>query len=59
MLKICNSAIVKLLTILLKSCIVRAYFQIIGKKSKICPIYKKGYKQITDHVIITNMWKNI
>ena len=46
MLKICDSAIVKLLTILFKNCISESIFPDNWRKSNICPIHKKGDKQI-------------
>ena len=44
MLKICDSAIVKPLTILSKNCISLGIFPDNWKKSNICPIHKKGDK---------------
>ena len=49
MLKICDSAIVKPLTILFKNCISEGIFPDNWKKSNICPIHKKGDKQIVDN----------
>ena len=49
MLKICDSAIVKPLTILFKNCISEGIFSDNWKKSNICPIHKKGDKQIVDN----------
>ena len=46
MLKICDLAIVKPLTILFKNCISEDIFPDNWKKSNICPIHKKGDKQI-------------
>ena len=46
MLKICDSAIVKPLTNLLKNCISEGIFPDNWKKSNICYIHKKGDKQI-------------
>ena len=46
MLKICDSAIVKPLAILIKNCII---FPDNWKKSNICPIHKKGDKEIVDN----------
>ena len=49
MLKICDSAIVKPLKILFKNCISEGIFPDNWKKSIICPIHKKGDKQIVDN----------
>ena len=49
MLKICDAAIVKPLTILFKNCIIEDIFPDNWKKSNICPIHKKGDKQIVDN----------
>ena len=49
MLKICDSAIVKPLTILFKNCISEGIFPDNWKKSNICPIHKKDDKQIVDN----------
>ena len=45
MLKMCDSAIVKPLTILSKNCISLGIFLDNWKKSNICPIHKKGDKK--------------
>ena len=49
MLKICDSAIVKPLTILYKNCISQVIFLDNWKKSNICFILKKGDKQIVNN----------
>ena len=49
MLKICDSAIVKPLTILFKNCISQGIFPDNWKKSNICPIHKKGDKQVVNN----------
>ena len=49
MLKLCDSAIVKPLTILFKNCISQGIFADNWKKSNICPIHKKGDKQIVNN----------
>ena len=49
MLKICDSAIVKPLTTLFKNCISQCIFLDNWKKSDICPILKKGDKQIANN----------
>ena len=45
MLKICDSAIIKLLSIISRDCMNHLNFPDIWKKSIICPIHKKGGKQ--------------
>ena len=45
MLQICDSAIVKPLSIIFNNCITQSIFPDIWKKSNICPIHKKGDKQ--------------
>ena len=49
-LKICDSAIVKPLSIIFNNCINQNVFPYVWKKSSICHIHKKGGK----HLIITN-----
>ena len=49
MLKICDSAIVKPLIILFTNCISEGIFPDSWKESNICPILKKGDKQIVDY----------
>ena len=49
MFKICDSAIVKPLTILFKNLISQGIFPDNWKKSNICPIHKKGDKQIVNN----------
>ena len=49
MLKICDSAIVKPLTILFKNCISQGIFPDNWKKSNICPTHRKGDKQIVNN----------
>ena len=46
MLKICDTAIVEPLSIIFNNCINQSLFPDIWKKSNICPIHKKGDKQI-------------
>ena len=46
MLKICDSAIVELLSILFNKCLNQSIFPDIWKRSNVCPIHKKGGKQI-------------
>ena len=46
MLKICDSAIVEPLSILFNNCMNQIMFPDICKRSNICPIHKKGDKQI-------------
>ena len=48
-LKICDSTIVKPLTIVFKNCISQGIFPDNWKKSNICPIHKKGDKQIVNY----------
>ena len=45
MLQICDSAIVKPLSIIFNNCITQSIFPDIWKKSNICPIHKKGDRQ--------------
>ena len=45
MLKICGSAIYKLLAIILKQCVDTSIFPSEWKKDNILPIHKKGDKQ--------------
>ena len=49
MLQICYSAIVKPLTVLFENCISQGIFPDNWKKSNICPIHEKGYKQIVNN----------
>ena len=49
LLKICDSAIVKPLTVLFKNCIIQGIFPDNWKKSNICLIHKKGDKQIVNN----------
>ena len=46
MLKICNLAIIKPLSIIFRNCINHSMFPDSWKKSNICPIHKKDDKQI-------------
>ena len=46
MLKICDSAIVEPLSILFNNCLNQSIFPDTRKRSNICPIHKKGDKQI-------------
>ena len=45
MLKICDLAIIKPLSIIFRNCINHSTFPDLWKKSNICPIHKKGDKQ--------------
>ena len=49
MLKICDSAIIKPLSIIFRNCISQSTFPDIWKKSNICPIYKKGDKEVINN----------
>ena len=49
MLKICDLAITKPLSITFRNCINNSTFLDLWKKSNICPIYKKGDKQIINN----------
>ena len=49
MLKICDSAIVKPLTLSFKNCISQGTFPDNWKKTNICPIHKKGDKQTVNN----------
>ena len=49
MLKICNLAITKPLFIIIRNCINNSTFPDLWKKSNICPIHKKGDKQIINN----------
>ena len=49
MLKICDNAIVEPLSIIFNNCINQSMFPDIWKKSNICPIHKKGDKQIINN----------
>ena len=46
MLKICDSAIAETLSVMFNSCINQSIFPDIWKRSNICPVHKKGDKQI-------------
>ena len=46
MLKICDTAIAETLSIIFNNCINQSMFPDIWKRSNICPIHKKGDKQI-------------
>ena len=46
MLKICDSAITKPLSIIFRNCISQNTLPDIWKKSNICPIHKNGGKQV-------------
>ena len=47
MLKICDLGIIKPLSIIFRNCIKHSTFPDLYKKSNICPIHKKGDKQIS------------
>ena len=49
MLKICDLAIIKPLSIIFRNCINHSTFPDLWKKSNICPIHKKGDKQIINN----------
>ena len=49
MLKICDLAIIKPLSTIFRNCISHSTFPDLWKKSNICPIHKKGYKQIINN----------
>ena len=49
MLKICDLAITKPLFIIIRNCINNSTFPDLWKKSNICPIHKKGDKQIINN----------
>ena len=49
MLKICDSAIIKPLSIIYRNCISQNTFPDMWKKSNICPIHKKGGKQVINN----------
>ena len=49
MIKICDEALVKLLSLMNKNCIDTGVFPDIWKKSNIVPVYKRGDKQIIDN----------
>ena len=49
MLKICDTAIVEPLSIIFNNCINQSMFPDIWKQSNICPIHKKGDKQIINN----------
>ena len=49
MLKICDSAIIRPLSIIYRNCICQNTFPDMWKKSNICPIHKKGDKQVINN----------
>ena len=49
MIKICDEALVKPLSLINKNCIDTGVFPDIWKKSNIVPIYKRGDQQIIDN----------
>ena len=49
MLKICDSAIIRPLSIIYRNCISQNTFPDMWKKSNICPIHKKGDKQVINN----------
>ena len=49
MIKICDEALVKPLSLIYKNCIDTGVFPDIWKKSNIAPVYKSGEKQIIDN----------
>ena len=49
MLKICESAVIKPLSIIFRNCISQSTFPDIWKKSNICLIHKKGDKQVINN----------
>ena len=49
LLKICDLAIIKPLSIIFRNCINHSTFPDLWKKSNICPIHKKGDKQIINN----------
>ena len=49
MLKICDLAIIKPLSMIFRNCINNSTFPDLWKKSNICPIHKKGNKQIINN----------
>ena len=49
MLKICDSAIIKPLSIIFRNCISQSTFPDIWKKSNTCRIHKKGDKQVINN----------
>ena len=49
MIKICDEALVKPLSLIYKNCIDTGVFPDIWKKSNIVPVYKRGEKQIIDN----------
>ena len=48
-LKICDLAIITLLSMIFRNCINNSTFPDLWKKSNICPIHKKGGKQIVNN----------
>ena len=46
MLKICDLAVIKPFSIIFRICVNYSTFPDIWKKSNICPIHKKGHKQV-------------
>ena len=57
MLKICDSPIIKPLTILFKNCISQGIFPDKWKKPNIWPIHKKGDKQIVNNYNMRNYYQ--
>ena len=55
MLKICDSAIIKPLSIIFRNCISQSTFPDIWKKSSICPIHKKGDKQVINNYRLVSL----
>ena len=51
MIKICDEALVKPLSLIYNNCIDTGVFPDIWKKSNIVPVYKRGDKQIIDNYI--------
>ena len=51
MIKICDEALVKPLSLIYSNCIDTGVFPDIWKKSNIVPVYKRGDKQIIDNYI--------
>ena len=49
MIKICDEALVKPLSLIYNNCIDTGVFPDIWKKSNIVPVYKRGDKQIIDN----------
>ena len=55
MIKICDEALVKPLSLIYKNCIDTGVFPDIWKKSNIVPVYKRGDKQIIDNYITISL----